>query len=130
GAQFTYPGVVDRLRRVRDAGAEHEVVAVAATDPANPYGWLLPWPELRIDAGHGARRATGAAVVLVDGTPALYVDRAGKRLRTFANLEDDVLTAALPALRDVARGRTRGFLILEHVDDAPAITSPLAPALI
>ena len=46
GAQFAYPGTVDRLRRVRDEDAETEVVALAATDPANPYGWLLPWPPL------------------------------------------------------------------------------------
>jgi ATP-dependent helicase Lhr and Lhr-like helicase len=44
GAQFAYPGIVDRLRRERDAPGEGSVVALAAADPANPYGWLLPWP--------------------------------------------------------------------------------------
>ena len=34
------------------------VVTLAATDPANPYGALLPWPEWRAPAGeHDALRA-------------------------------------------------------------------------
>src|SRR5215472_7491396 len=42
GSQFALPGAVDRLRAARDA--EPAVVALAATDPANPYGAALPWP--------------------------------------------------------------------------------------
>ena len=38
-------------------------VVLPATDPANPYGAALPWPE---PAGR-AQRAAGAHVVLVDG---------------------------------------------------------------
>src|SRR5690606_10756751 len=51
GSQFAYPGVVDRLRRERDAAPEGIAVALAATDPANPYGWLLPWPPVADDEG-------------------------------------------------------------------------------
>ncbi|MBN1320128.1 MAG: hypothetical protein JXA87_04715 [Thermoleophilia bacterium] len=101
GAQFAYPGTVDRLRRVRDEDTEAEVVALAAADPANPYGWLLPWPPLSsagaasaadgastedASAGQatvrgtlGPRRAVGAAVVLVGGVPVLYLDRNARR---------------------------------------------------
>mgnify|MGYP000551257077 CR=1 FL=1 len=44
-------------------------LALAATDPANPYGAALPWPALQDDAGTGHRpgRKAGALVVLVDG---------------------------------------------------------------
>ncbi|MFN2503488.1 MAG: DEAD/DEAH box helicase, partial [Acidimicrobiales bacterium] len=43
GAQFALPGAVDRLRaRPPD---EHVAVLLAATDPANPYGVALPWPQ-------------------------------------------------------------------------------------
>ena len=131
GAQFTYPGVVDRLRRVRDAETHgHEVVALAATDPANPYGWLLAWPELSGNAAQqAARRATGAAVVLVDGVPVLYLDRNGRRLRTFADVTADDIERALPALRDIARGTMRGTIVLDKIGDESALMSPLAPAL-
>jgi len=129
GAQFAYPGTVDRLRHVRDLQEEGEVVALAASDPANPYGWLLPWPDLSVDTGHGARRATGAAVVLVGGVPVLFLDRAGRRLRTFDAVTPEQIERALPGLRDVARGRARGALTLERVNDQSAIRSPLMPQL-
>ena len=50
GAQFALPGAVERLRAVRpdpDAVAPAgpaEVRVLAAVDPANPYGALVPWP--------------------------------------------------------------------------------------
>jgi len=43
GAQFALPGAVERLRSLpREEG--HDLV-LAATDPANPYGAALSWPE-------------------------------------------------------------------------------------
>jgi ATP-dependent helicase Lhr and Lhr-like helicase len=129
GAQFTYPGVVDRLRRERDSATEGTVVALAATDPANPYGWLLPWPMLLDSDARQPKRAAGTAVVLVDGEPVLYVDRNGRRLRQFATASPETLTLALPALRDVARGRPGRTLALERVGDDLAIQSPLTQQL-
>jgi ATP-dependent helicase Lhr and Lhr-like helicase len=137
GAQFAYPGIIDRLRRERDTPAGDVVVALAATDPANPYGWLLPWPDLADEDGsrresssaRGARRAAGAVVILVDGLPVLYVDRDGRRLRTFAAASDASIAHALPALREVARGRPGRALTLERVGTTSAIRSPLAPLL-
>ena len=156
GAQFAYPGTVDRLRRVRDEDAEAEVVALAAADPANPYGWLLPWPPLSGAGGtsvvprapnekasvkaasakeasaHGTagpRRAAGAAVVLVGGVPVLYLDRNARRLRTFADVTEEQLERALPALREVARYRTRGAISLERINDESAMSSALLPQL-
>ena len=102
---------------------------VSATDPANPYGWLLPWPELTGSQAQGARRATGAAVVLVDGEPALYLDRNGRRLRTFAGVGPEVIARALPGLHTIARAAPCGTLVLDRIDDEPAIRSVLAPAL-
>ena len=131
GAQFAYPGVVDRLRRVRDAALhEHEVVALAATDPANPFGWLLPWPELAGGTGQAARRATGAAVVIVEGVPVLYLDRNGRRLRTFKDVDAEQIERALPALRDIARGSARGAILLDKIGDDSALSSPLVPTLL
>jgi ATP-dependent helicase Lhr and Lhr-like helicase len=130
GAQFAYPGTIDRLRRVRDDSVEGDVVALAATDPANAYGWLVPWPELNSESGQSARRASGSVVVLVDGEVVLYVDRNGRRLRTFADVTAAQIARALPALRAVARGRPRGTLTLEKVNQQSAISSELMPLLL
>jgi ATP-dependent Lhr-like helicase len=129
GMQFAYPGIVDRLRRERDAAPDGTAVALAATDPANPYGWLLPWPTLTADDEGNqpvARRAAGTVVVLVDGLPILYLDRNGRRLRTFVNVADQQLARALSALRAVARARPARTLTIEHVGSVPAIRSPIA----
>ena len=127
GAQFAYPGTIDRLRRVRDDAGGGDVVALAATDPANPYGWLIPWPELnaKTQSTQSPRRAAGSVVVLVDGEPVLYLDRNGRRLRTFDGVVEHQLLRALPALRDVARGRPRGVLTIEKVNEQSAILSDI-----
>lgn len=44
-AQFAMPGAVDMLRGLRAEPQIPEATFLAATDPANPYGTLLPWPS-------------------------------------------------------------------------------------
>jgi ATP-dependent Lhr-like helicase len=44
-AQFAMPSAVDMLRSLRSEPQTAEVLFLAATDPANPYGTLLPWPR-------------------------------------------------------------------------------------
>ena len=53
GAQFALPGAVERLRSL--PRADGELLSLAATDPANPYGATLPWPKLE-----GQRRPASA----------------------------------------------------------------------
>src|SRR5262249_49005456 len=73
-------------------GAVH---VLAATDPANPYGAALPWPERgALDAGHRPGRKAGAAVVLVDGRLVLYVERGGRTLLSYSDEERVVEPAA------------------------------------
>jgi ATP-dependent helicase Lhr and Lhr-like helicase len=129
GAQFARPGVVDQLRRVRDSEGGGSVLALAATDPANPFGWLLPWPPLRDSRGRAPARAAGAAVILLDGTPVLYLDRNHRRLRTFDAAGPDQVARALPALKEVARSHPRRALSLEQVDGEPAFRCALRPLL-
>jgi len=82
GAQLAVPGAVDRLRSLRALPDAPRAVFLAALDPAQPYGLQLPWPTVRKAAGK-PRRAVGAAIVLVDGTPCLFVDGGGERILTF-----------------------------------------------
>ena len=44
-AQFAMPAAVDMLRSLRSHSETPETLFLAATDPANPYGTLLPWPR-------------------------------------------------------------------------------------
>ena len=72
---------------------------LAATDPAQPYGAALPWPE---SSGRPAR-AAGAYVVLVDGECAAYLERGGRSLLTFeAASHTDVWAEALASLQKEA----------------------------
>ncbi|MFP5308654.1 MAG: DEAD/DEAH box helicase [Actinomycetes bacterium] len=117
GAQFAAAGAIDRLRSLRDdAGGRREhptVVTLAATDPAQPYGAALEWPE---SEGRPARQA-GAYVVLVDGVPAVYLERGGRSLVTFPATTDtaEVWVEELKGL--VARQRL-GKLEVTKVDGA------------
>jgi ATP-dependent Lhr-like helicase len=123
-AQFALPGAVDRLRHYRDTGTA--TVVLAATDPANPYGASLPWPEPS-GAGRPAR-AAGAHVVLVDGELVAFLERGGHSLVTFpTTAAHDGWAGALRTL--VQRGRYRS-LEVRKADGVPVReVPPVAEAL-
>jgi ATP-dependent Lhr-like helicase len=93
-AQFSLPGAVDRLRSVRDVPDHDESppLVLAATDPAQPYGSTLAWPD---SPGRPARSA-GALVVLHQGRPLVWFDPRSHHLVTFPSVPDDALRAAAP----------------------------------
>ena len=139
-AQFAVPGAVDRLRALaddsRDRGGSHALV-LAATDPANPYGAALPWPERVVDtgdgevvaaSGHRAGRKAGALVVLVGGELTLYVERGGRTLLSFTD-DRDSLAAAAKALADAVHSGALGAISVERADGEAVHTSPLREAL-
>src|SRR5205823_3715680 len=79
GAQFALPGAVDRLRACRESGTG--TLVLAATDPANPYGVALPWPESTA-AGAGRSAASGAersAASVAERSAASVAERSGRR---------------------------------------------------
>jgi ATP-dependent Lhr-like helicase len=125
-AQFGGPGAVDRLRSFsREVGLAPEddkvrSVALAATDPANPYGAALPWPERVTDdatpgTGHRPGRKAGALVVLVDGDLGVYVERGGRTLLTFTD-DVEALSPAMAALATAVRQGALGRLTVEKAD--------------
>jgi len=157
-AQFAMPGAVDRMRAMTAAtpaaGAPGEestlwlggpqpvrrrtpsgprALVLAATDPANPFGAALPWPERIVNAdgearGHRPGRKAGALVVVVDGTLILYVERGGKTLLTWT--EDlDALQPAVDALALAVRDGSLGKLAVERADGELVVTTPLGVAL-
>ncbi|MCY7289121.1 MAG: ATP-dependent helicase, partial [Cryobacterium sp.] len=141
-AQFATAGTIDRLRasvaEVRHP--EPAAITLAATDPANPYGAVLPWPPLPAGTGHRPGRKAGALVVLVDGALVLYVERGGKTVLAFdgaaatngeaATAPDAVVTAAVTSLaRTVTAGRIQKIGI-ETVNGVFVIGTAVGTALL
>jgi ATP-dependent Lhr-like helicase len=134
-AQFALAGAIDRLRAVREAAASSgdmpSVRLLAAADPANPYGAALPWPRRGDDDRRTFARVAGASVVLVDGLPALYVERGGRSLLTLPTADEPTIAGlAVGALAHLpARGRERE-LVIAKVDGLPVAESSFRPLLI
>jgi ATP-dependent Lhr-like helicase len=156
-AQFALPGAVERLRALAGQGGSSAdstpTLVLAATDPANPYGAVLPWPVATAAAeasaigpasgdvaapatgtdsprrrGHQPARKVGALVVLVDGACTLYVERGGRTLLSFTD-DLKVLQPAADALALTVRDGALGRLQVERVDGAPIVTTALGEAL-
>jgi ATP-dependent Lhr-like helicase len=117
GSQFALPGAVDRLRSLRDA--KEEVVALAACDPANAYGAVLPWPH---SDGRMAR-AAGAYCVLDSGELVLYLERGGRSLLTNGEIRADHVRALMSVAINA------GKVEIQRVDGLPVMESPIAALL-
>jgi ATP-dependent Lhr-like helicase len=138
GAQFALPGAVDRMRAMSDRArpgstdrraersVDHACVVLAATDPANPYGAALPWPEH--PGSHRPGRKAGALVLLVDGDLCLYVERGGKSLLSWSD-DPAAIQPAADALALAVREGLLGRLAVERADGAAVVNSPLGAAL-
>ena len=129
-AQFAATSAVDMLRSLRTEPEKPEAVQLAASDPANPYGALLPWPREENESGdavhHAMSRTSGAGVILVNGTLATFLRRRNPALRVFLPENEpertqyaQELSKKLAELAVSRQGRRTGLLIGE-INDAPA----------
>jgi len=140
--QFALPAAVDLLRQLRnDAPQEKpEFVQLAATDPANPYGSVLRWPELPVaqeDAESAPRlltRAAYAEVILRNGHLVAWLRRGNPNLLVFLPAEEPERTQAAVGLAHFlcARGQERlrsnahqGILITT-INGQPVAAHPMA----
>ena len=139
-AQFATPGAVDRLRTFSEPQADTgprtgagpgadagqgpddglRAVCLAATDPANPYGAALPWPES--GAGHRPGRKSGGVVVLVEGELVLYLERGGRTVLTWTEDARQLQVAVAALAQAHARGNAED-LTLEKADGVPLLGS-------
>jgi ATP-dependent Lhr-like helicase len=135
--QFADPGALDLLRSCREPRERPEVVTLAATDPASPWGALLEWPPLpgALEARRPAR-AVGAQVVLVDGAVAAWAPRGLRQLISWLPEDEpersrvgEGTAAALADLARLAYARGEGVLV-EEVNGIPAPDHPLAGFLV
>jgi ATP-dependent Lhr-like helicase len=126
GAQFALPGAVERLRGL--PRPDGDLLILAATDPANPYGATLPWP--RLPGQRRPARTAGAYVMLRDGEPLLYVERGGRGILRLTELADEELAGALTELAGAAREGVIERLAIERLDGEAVIGSGMEAALI
>ncbi len=124
-AQFALNSAVDILRSGRILPEHPEAAHLAAADPANPYGALLPWPRTEESAGHLAR-AAGASVILVDGQLAGFLRRNNPAIRVFLPDNEPERTRVARALAKklgevaVARQARRSGLLIGTIDGLSA----------
>jgi ATP-dependent Lhr-like helicase len=110
------PGAVTRnASRAQPDEPAARAVVLAATDPANPYGAALGWPERENAGGHRPGRKAGALVMLVDGQLVVYVERGGRTVLSFTD-DPDLLQPAVDALALAIRDGHLGKLSVETAD--------------
>jgi ATP-dependent Lhr-like helicase len=135
-AQFAQPGAIDLLRDAREDRDEVVVVTISATDPANPYGVLIPWPISVSEDTRGATRTAGARVVIVNGRMAAWISRGDRHL--IVSLPDDepdrsrvgrALARELVALAHRAPEGRRGWLI-EEINGTTPVQHPVSQNLL
>jgi ATP-dependent Lhr-like helicase len=126
--QFALPAALDLLRSLKEQPDEPEVVVLAATDPANPYGTILRWPEATQGRDQrGPTRSAGSLVVMVNGALAAYISRGARQLIAF--LPDDEAATSSTA-RALASTLARIGLLVHEINGVPASQHPLAPYLV
>jgi ATP-dependent helicase Lhr and Lhr-like helicase len=136
--QFALPAALDLLRSLTTPPEEPEVVVLAATDTANPYGAILKWPTSSADAdggGRGPTRTVGALVVIVNGMLAAYISRGARQLTVFLPEDEparsSVARALAARLANLTRpDDTRLALLIGEINGIPASEHPMAAYLI
>jgi len=145
--QFAMPAALDLLRSLR-SGVEPEkpeMVAMAATDPANPYGSVLKWPSTGADADETEptrmlSRSVGASVILRNGTLVAYLRRGNPSLQVFLPAEEPMRSNTARDFanflveigqREMRRDeRGRGGVLVSTINGAPVAEHFLARFLL
>ena len=144
--QFALPAAVDLLRQLRTAPPEEkpEFVQLAASDPANPYGSVLPWPELPAmdedneSAPRTLSRAVYAEVILRNGQLVASLRRNNPNLLVFLPAEEPERSHTASGLahylcargqQSMHAGNHRGVLITT-INGQPASAHPMARFLV
>ena len=142
--QFAEPAALELLRSLAREPESTEAVELAATDPANPWGALLKWPE----SGVALTRTAGASVILVNGSLAAYRRAGNTELQVFLPEAEpdhtrtaDAVAACLTRRAQhehalFARDREHGLerdhrrgLLIGRINGGNASAHPLARAL-
>jgi ATP-dependent Lhr-like helicase len=143
--QFALPSAVDLLRSLRSGPVPErpEMVTLAVTDPANPYGSVLKWPQTADSESQDASavrmltRSVGANVVLRNGDLVAYLRRGNPNLQVFLPTDEPersngardlaayLSVSAQEQMRsssefDGDQARQRGGLLIATINGEPA----------
>ncbi len=140
--QFALPAAVDLLRQLRtEPPAEKpEFVQLAATDPANPYGSVLRWPDLPVaeeDSESAPRiltRAAYAEVILHNGQLVAWLKRGNPNLLVFLPAEEPERSQAAAGLahflcargQERMRGSNREGVLITTINGQPVAAHSMA----
>jgi ATP-dependent Lhr-like helicase len=140
--QFALPAAVDLLRQLRTAPPQEkpEFVQLAATDPANPYGSVLRWPELPVadeDAETAPRlltRAAYAEVILRNGQLVAWLRRGNPNVLIFLPAEDPERSQTAAGLahflcargQERLRGGSHMGALITTINGQPVAAHPMA----
>ena len=140
--QFALPAAVDLLRQLRtEPPAEKpEFVQLAATDPANPYGSVLRWPDLPVaeeDSESAPRiltRAAYAEVILRNGELVAWLKRGNPNLLVFLPAEEPERSQAAAGLAHFLCGRgqqrmrasNHDGVLITTINGQPVAAHPMA----
>ncbi len=131
--QFAQPAAVDLLRslRVRRDDNKPEMLMLAATDPANPYGSLLKWPA-PVEEGTSLQRSVGARVILADGVLVAYLRRGNPNVQVFLPEEEPARTQGAKTLAEflVSKAQMDGGMLLQSVNGQSVHESWMARTLL
>ncbi|WP_420799066.1 DNA glycosylase AlkZ-like family protein, partial [Nesterenkonia muleiensis] len=145
-AQFTASATIDRLREIAE-GLERQddphtphlsaPRALAATDPANPFGAALDWPAApAVEESRTEQPATkarpgrkaGAVVVICDGELLLYMERGGRTMLLYASSQQLMDAAAHVLVSSLRRART-ARLAVERINGEPVLQHRFSESL-
>jgi ATP-dependent Lhr-like helicase len=139
--QFAMPAAVDLLRslRVQQDPDRVEMLQLAATDPANPYGALMRWPAAP-DASSSLTRSVGARVILCDGALVAYLRRGNPNLQVFLPEEEPQRSQTARSLAEFLVRRVQGErgedeaeragMLISTVNGIPVAESAMARPLL
>jgi len=141
-AQFALPAAVDLLRQLRNAPPDErpEFVQLAASDPANPYGSVLRWPELPVaeeDSESAPRvltRASYAEVILRNGQLVAWLRRGNPNLLVFLPAEEPERSQTAAGLahflcgrgQQRMRGNSHEGVLITTINGQPVAAHPMA----
>jgi ATP-dependent helicase Lhr and Lhr-like helicase len=140
--QFALPAAVDLLRQLRTPppAEKPEFVQLAATDPANPYGSVLRWPDLPVaeeDSETAPRiltRAAYAQVILRNGQLVAWLRRGNPNILVFLPAEEPECGQAAAGLahflcargQEKMRASSHQGVLITTINGQPVAAHPMA----
>ena len=140
--QFALPAAVDLLRQLRNepSAEKPEFVQLAATDPANPYGSVLRWPDLPLldeDSESAPRiltRAAYAEVILRNGQLVAWLRRNNPNVLVFLPPDEPERSQVAAGLahfmcargQERMRGGSHQGVLITTINGQPVASHPMA----